>query len=225
MFNINLDLFDGATSLKSPLQCITSYADLLELSLPDNTSDNAKSYVSEIIRASMNMRHLIDHILEISYIDQSVNSKDKVSLTTLVEDIMRSMRPKLEEGVVEVVIAESLPSVCGDSFRIAQLLQNLMENACKYIGEQQQPRIGIGVAEAPTGVRALYVKDNGEGIAPEFHDQIFSLFRRINTEPEGTGVGLTLVKKIARQHGGDVWVESEGNGKGTVMWVGLPFID
>ena len=69
------------------------------------------------------------------------------------------------------------------------------------------------------------MKDNGEGIAPEFHEQIFSLFSRINTEPEGTGVGLTLVKKIARQHGGDVWVDSEGSGKGTVMWVALPFID
>ena len=225
--NAELDSFAHTVShdLKSPLQCIAGYADLLQFSLPDDTSDDVRSCVSEIIHAATNMGRMIDHILEISHIDQAVNPQHRVSLATVVEDIMRTMRPKLEEGSVEVELAEPLPSVSGDRFRITQLIQNLLENSCKYVGEQRQPKIEIGVAEAPSGVRALYVKDNGEGINPEFHDHIFSLFSRINTEAEGSGVGLALVKKIARQHGGDVWVESEGNGKGTVMWVALPFID
>jgi len=225
--NAELDSFAHTIShdLKSPLQGISGYAELLQLSLPDDTPEDVKSYVSEIIHSAMNMGQLINHILEISYIDQAENPQHVVSLATVVEDILRTMRPKLEEGSVEIVLTEPLPSVSGDSFRIAQLIQNLLENSCKYVGEQRQPKIEIGVAEAPSGVRALYVKDNGEGIAPGFHDQIFSLFSRINTEPEGTGIGLTLVKKIARQHGGDVWVDSEGSGKGTVIWVALPFID
>jgi len=99
-------------------------------------------------------------------------------------------------------------------------MQNLIDNACKYMGDQQNPRIEIGHSMIGSE-KAFFVRDNGMGIEPEFHERIFGLFDKLDARTEGSGVGLALVKRIVEVHGGRIWVESDGKGKGATFYFTL----
>jgi signal transduction histidine kinase len=102
-----------------------------------------------------------------------------------------------------------------------EVIQNLIDNAAKFIGDQPGPLIEIGATTDKEGNPVFYVRDNGIGIAPEHQDRIFGLFNKLDATSEGTGIGLTLVKRIIEIHGGRIWVESEV-GKGATFYFTLP---
>jgi signal transduction histidine kinase len=102
-----------------------------------------------------------------------------------------------------------------------EVLQNLLDNAMKYMGDQPQPQIEIGQHPEQNGQHVLYIRDNGMGVAPEYHERIFGLFNKLDARSEGTGVGLALVKRIIEVHGGRIWVESE-LGQGSTFYITLP---
>ncbi|RMF64136.1 MAG: histidine kinase, partial [Bacteroidetes bacterium] len=122
---------------------------------------------------------------------------------------------------VEVEVQPDLPAVDGDRMRLLEVWQNLISNAAKYMGEQPSPRIEIGCKPLGDEV-CFYVRDNGVGIPPAYHEKVFELFERLGTDTEGTGVGLALVKRIVEFHGGRIWVESEGMGRGSTFYFTLP---
>ena len=124
-----------------------------------------------------------------------------------------------EQGIV--VEIDDMPAVSGDRTRLVEVYQNLIENAIKFMGEQESPRIHIG-SRQQDGKTCFFVSDNGIGIAAEFHDLVFELFERLSQDIEGTGVGLTLVKRIVEVHGGKNWVESDGLGRGCTILFNLP---
>jgi signal transduction histidine kinase len=99
---------------------------------------------------------------------------------------------------------------------MVEVIQNLVANAIKFIDRETSPKIHIGM-EVRDGENIFFVKDNGIGIAPEFHERIFGLFNKLDQFSEGTGIGLTLVKRIVEVHGGRIWVESEV-GKGATFF-------
>jgi signal transduction histidine kinase len=106
---------------------------------------------------------------------------------------------------------------------LTSVLQNLIDNAAKYMGSQTAPLIEIGqhVEDAEHGELIFYVKDNGMGIDPNFHDRIFGMFDKLDPASEGTGIGLALVKRIIEVHGGTIWLESEA-GQGSTFYFTLP---
>jgi signal transduction histidine kinase len=105
---------------------------------------------------------------------------------------------------------------------LVQVVQNLVDNAVKFMGEQTDPKIEIGQGGDEAGKPILYVKDNGIGIAQGLFDKIFRLFNKLDANTEGTGVGLALVKRIIEVHGGRIWVESEGAGLGATFYFTIP---
>ena len=109
----------------------------------------------------------------------------------------------------------------GDRVRLLEVYQNLLENAVKFMGEQTQPRVEIGAKRNGTEV-ACFVRDNGMGVVPQYHEKIFGLFERLDQRIDGTGIGLALVKRIVEVHGGRIWVESEGEGRGSTFHFTLP---
>jgi signal transduction histidine kinase len=120
-----------------------------------------------------------------------------------------------------VEVSEDLPTVRTDRLRVTELLQNLVDNAIRFMGDSPHPRIDIGwrdVAEGPVFV----VKDSGIGIDPAYHETVFGLFDKLDPETEGTGVGLALARRIVEVHGGRIWIESEGRGRGTTVCFTLP---
>ena len=105
------------------------------------------------------------------------------------------------------------------------MLQNLIDNAIKFMGDQPEPRpsrLGSGSAREPADETVCYVRDNGVGIDPCHHEKVFGLFDQLNPEVEGTGVGLALAKRIVEVHGGRIWVESKGQGQGCTFCFTMP---
>ena len=105
--------------------------------------------------------------------------------------------------------------------RLLEVFQNLIENACKFMGDQPAPRVWVG-GERRDGELVCYVRDNGIGIAPPLQAKVFELFTRLDPSIEGTGVGLCLVKRIVEEHGGRIWVESAPPQRGSTFWFTLP---
>ncbi len=125
------------------------------------------------------------------------------------------------QGLDYPEISPDLPPAKGDRQRLLAMLQNLIENGVKYMGDQPSPRIEID--HRPHGDETVYrVRDNGIGIDPRYQEKIFGLFERLSTDTEGTGAGLALVKRIVEVHGGRIWAESEGLGKGSTFCFTLP---
>jgi len=151
-----------------------------------------------------------------------MNQSDEIDLAELVAVVQETLHARLSEGGIKLTVEQSLPKVYGDSQRLLEVFQNLLDNAAKFMGEQAQPNIHIGATQpANDGFATIYVRDNGIGIAPQYYERIFGLFNRLNPEIDGTGVGLSLVKRIVEFHGGRVWVESEA-GAGATFYFTLP---
>jgi signal transduction histidine kinase len=139
-------------------------------------------------------------------------------------EVVREAR-ELCDGVIQsrgarLTVAEDLPVVRGDRLRMVQVVQNLIDNAIKY-SKGETPLVEVGVRRDALK-QVLFVRDRGIGIEPAYHDRIFQLFEKLSHEGEGSGVGLALVKRIVESHGGRVWVESEGLGRGSTFCFTLP---
>ena len=169
------------------------------------------------------MRKLLKELLELSRIGRMMNAPEIVPFEDLAREALEVVQGRLEGRGVAVWIQPNLPAVYGDKPRLIEALQNLLDNAAKYMGDQTDPQIEIGSngEDAERGQPVFYVKDNGMGIAPEYHERVFGLFNKLDPRSEGTGVGLALVKRIIEVHGGRIWVESEA-GKGSTFYFTLP---
>ena len=124
-------------------------------------------------------------------------------------------------GHIKVNVEEDLPIVSGDRPRLVEVMQNLIDNGAKFMSDQPAPLIEIGVYEQGNE-QVFFVKDNGIGIEPAYRERIFGLFDKLDPQSEGTGIGLALAKRIVEVHGGRIWVESEGRGKGSMFCFTLP---
>ena len=123
-------------------------------------------------------------------------------------------------------MSPGLPVVLGDRVRLVEVVQNLVDNAVKYLGAQVRPRIEIGVRGVDAGgAPVIFVRDNGVGIDPRYNERVFRLFEKLDPGSEGSGVGLALVKRIVEVHGGRIWVESEGEGRGATFCFSLPKVE
>lgn len=114
-----------------------------------------------------------------------------------------------------------MPVVLVDRLRMVEVFQNLFDNAIKFMGDQPEPHIAVDAREDADEV-LCYVCDNGSGIDPVHHERIFGLFDRLDKSAKGTGIGLTLVRRIVEVHGGRIWVASEGPGHGSTFYFTLP---
>jgi signal transduction histidine kinase len=140
----------------------------------------------------------------------------------IVAEALEMLHGPLEGYDLELIVQEALPNIFGDHPKLVEVMQNLIENAAKFMGDQPQPTIEIGTqGEDENQMPIFFVRDNGSGIDPQYHHRIFGLFNRLDQAIEGTGIGLTLVKRIVEMHGGKIWVESE-LGMGATFYFTLP---
>jgi len=206
--------------LKSPLFTILGFVGMAEQDCAENRPEELKTDLAQIRRTAKGMGSLVNGLLELSRAEDVERSRASVAFEDLVREAIERVSGQIAERGVEVTVASQLPRVEGDPGRLVQVLQNLIENAVKYMGEQPEPRIEIGVREAAEPV--FFVRDNGTGIDPEHCEKIFGLFARLRTDVEGTGIGLTHVKRVIEGHGGSIWAESDGLGKGSTFCFTLP---
>jgi signal transduction histidine kinase len=168
------------------------------------------------------MQRLLNELLELSRIGRVINPLTEVSLSALSQEAVTLVAGQITARGVQVHVAPDLPVVVGDRLRLLEVLQNLLDNAVKFMGSQPQPWINVGVRRE--GEETIcYVRDNGVGIEPRYHEKVFGLFERLDASGDGTGIGLTLVKRIIEVHGGRIWVESAGQGHGSTFCFTLPY--
>ena len=221
--NAELERFAYTVShdLKSPLITIRGFLSFVEQDAVAGNLDRVRADLGRIRDAVDKMQRLLSELLELSRIGRVVNPPQTIVFASLVQEALALVAGRLRQRGVEVAVAEGLPTVWGDRARLVEVLQNLVDNAAKFMGEQKRPRVEIGRREQ-AGETVFFVRDNGIGIDPRFQGRVFGLFEKLDPDSEGSGVGLALIKRIVDQHHGRVWVESEGKGKGTTVCFTLP---
>lgn len=164
-----------------------------------------------------------NELLSLSRIGRMLNEPQDISFTEIVKEAVGLTQGRLRANNIPVEIEANLPIVKVDRARIVEVIQNLLDNAAKFMGEQKNPHIKVGARQEKENW-IFYVRDNGVGIEPAYHERVFGLFNKLDPNSEGTGVGLALVKRIIEFHGGKVWVESEGVNQGSTFCFTLPIV-
>ena len=210
--------------LKSPLSAICNLFPFFEKAREREDTKEANEWLA-MIKANANRSYEMAVSLQNAF---RRAAKPEIFVIVDLGETLRSLepelRPQLEAAGITFQVTDDLPSVRGQHEKLTHVLRNLLTNAIKYAGEREGARIEVG-GRSKDHEALFYVRDNGPGIAPEYHHQIFKMFQRIpdtsGGSPEGKGVGLAVVRMIVQQHGGKVWVESEP-GAGATFWVCLP---
>jgi len=196
---------------------------MLNKDIRDNRQDHIQNDMQRIAGAVDKMGELLSDLLELSRIGRVVNSPEEVDLVSLTQEALETLDARIRSKNITVNVSPDLPSVYGDRIRLREVLENLIDNAAKYTGDQPNPIIEVGTRNQD-GQQIIFVKDNGLGIDPRYHTRIFNLFEKLDATItiEGTGIGLTLIKRIIEGHGGRVWVESKGLGQGSTFCFTIP---
>ncbi|MCP5028654.1 MAG: histidine kinase, partial [Actinomycetia bacterium] len=215
-----------AHDLTNPLRTIRNFVGLLEKDAAAGDHDRLRSDLRRIDVAATKLHRLLDQLYEFSRIDRVSMPCEEVAVGELVRRVLADLDPMIAERGAEVEVAADLPVVCADRARLLEAVRHLLDNAVRYLGDQPAPRIEVGVRDPDAAggeLPTFYVRDNGIGIEPKYQEKVFGLFERLDPEAsEGTGIGLALVKRIVEFHGGRVWVESEGKGRGATFCFSLP---
>lgn len=214
-------LYTAFHELRSPLVTIKGFVGLLAEDLQANRMDRIQSDIVRITAAADKMNELLSGLLALSQIGRVIHPFEEVDLLQLTKETLEILDSSLRAKYITVNVSPDLPVVYGDRIRLREVLENLIENAVKHANAQQNPLIEIGAREQESQ-QVIFVKDNGIGIDPRYHNRIFNLFEKLDLNVEGAGIGLALVKRIIEWHGGRVWVESKGSGEGSTFCFTIP---
>jgi PAS domain S-box-containing protein len=221
--NAELERFTYTVShdLKSPLFTIRGFLGYLEQDALAGNHARMKSDMERITDATDKMQQLLNDLLELSRIGRLMNEPANVPFEDLAREAVELVQGRIMARGVAIHIDADMPNVYGDRSRLLEVLQNLVDNAVKFMGDQPDPRIEIGWDGREDGKLIFHVRDNGIGIPPEHHERIFGLFNKLDVKADGTGIGLALVKRIVEVHGGRIWIQSEA-GNGSTFYFTLP---
>ena len=207
--------------LRAPAVSIQGFSSILLSDFQDKINDTGKRYLTRIQDNVRRMEILIDDLLEFSRIGRVAGTFEDVPSAEIIRNVLNVLGPQLKKRGIKVNVQSSLPIIHCEKTRIFQVFENLIQNSIKYMGDTESPVIEIGCKKRGW-FHEFYVKDNGIGIDPAYHQKIFQIFQRLKeVDTKGTGIGLAVVEKIAEIHGGSVRVESE-KGKGATFWFSVP---
>lgn len=207
--NAELERFTYTVShdLKSPLVTIGGFLGFLQQDAATGDIERITADIRHISNAVNKMQRLLDELLKLSRIGRLINPPQWLPFATIVHDALELVHGDLEAKKISVTVADSLPLVCCDRMRMVEVMQNLLANAARFMGDQPHPQIRIGTREQ-AGAQVFFVQDNGIGIDARYQQKIFGLFETLDQASGGTGIGLALVKRIIEVHNGRIWVES-----------------
>ena len=204
--------------MQEPLSCISNFTKLLGEKFEGSTDEEITTYMKLVQRGANRMSRLIFDLLEYSRVGRSLVTSS-IDCNKLIAEILTDLNALIEESGAEIHV-ENLPTIEG--YELKSVFQNLIINAIKFRKVGIAPILNIYATD--TGSEFLFIfKDNGIGIEKEYFERIFVIFQRLHlkTQYEGTGIGLSLTRKIIEMHGGKIWVESEF-GKGSTFYFTIP---
>ncbi len=223
--NRELDSFTHTVShdLQAPLRGVASFANFLEEDYKDKLDGEALDYLKEIREGTARMSNLIKDLLALSRISRIKNPFEKVDINELVEVVCKRIEYDIKTHKVDMQIQKDFPVIVCDRIKLTEVFLNLINNAIKFSSKQEVPPIVQVRYYDEEEFHKFTVKDNGIGIDPKYHDQVFGIFKRLHStdEFEGSGAGLGIVKKVIDDHKGKVWIESAA-GEGTMFLFTIP---
>lgn len=226
--NINMELdsfvYTASHDLRSPLSIISSYISIIKEEHSDSLDNEAKFLFTRIYHRVKLMDKIIEDLLILSRISKVASFFERVDIKELIESQKDRINYQDNEYRVKLVFQANIPQINCDKIKMAEAFFNLINNAIKFSHKNTKDDIIVEIGyKYNTGFHEFYVKDNGIGISPEYHEKVFGFFERLypESEYEGTGVGLSIVKKIVESYGGKIWVESDLN-KGAVFRFTVP---
>ena len=202
--------------LKSPLVTIRTFLGYLEQDTMNRDEGRRDQDLAYIRNAADKMSQLLDELLDLSRIGRMIHPPVEAPLQTIVQEALDLVAGQIAERGVQVQVTGELVLLVGDRPRLVEVFQNLVDNAVKFMGDQPNPRVEIGVEEVGDEL-VLFVRDNGIGIDLQYRPKLFGLFEKLDPRSEGVGIGLALVQRIIEVHGGRIWVESKGPGQGATF--------
>ncbi|RYF82043.1 MAG: hypothetical protein EON98_11720 [Chitinophagaceae bacterium] len=223
--NANLEDFAYAAShdMKEPIRKIHFFSDRLKHELADQLSDHQKQLFSRMEKATNRMRNLIDDLLAYSHVSKGIPDTEQIDLNQKVRNVLEDLELEVQERGA-IVQVDDLPTISGHRRQMQQLFQNLIGNALKYSKPGEQPEIHIsasvvkgkeidanmGAEESNKSFHLIKVSDNGIGFDQKDAERIFNMFTRLhgNSEYRGTGVGLSIARKVVENHKGFITAES-----------------
>lgn len=225
--NAELARFNYTVShdLKNPLTTVKNFTGLIRRDLNVGDVERVARNLDRVERAANRLERMLNELFQLSRIGHRPGAMEEVHFGEMVKDVVASLEEALHGKGVEVRQAEVTSWVQGHPVHLSKVVHQLFENALQFFGDQETPWIEVGEQPSEDGSRdpVFYVRDNGKGIAPQYHDRIFGLFERLDpTASEGTGVGLAMVRRIIEFHRGQVWVESDGEGFGSTFLFTIP---
>lgn len=208
--------------LKNPLYIIQDFASILLQEYNESLSEDGLYYIERIKANAKNMERLILDLLELSRVSRSKGILQECSISDLIQRSLEEFRQVIRSKGIEVRVSGPFPVCFCEPERILQVFMNLLSNSIKFMQDARNPVVEIGYKETQEE-HEFFIRDNGIGIEREHHEKIFVIFQRLQDvrDVEGTGVGLTIVKKIVETHRGRVWVESE-KGRGATFYFTIP---
>jgi PAS domain S-box-containing protein len=221
--NRELDAFSYSVShdLRGPLNRIDGFSQALLEDYAAQLDHQGQDYLRRISNSSRQMTELIDDLLKLSKVSQMEINHETVEISALVNVCLKELRAREPQRNIEIVVTPNL-IVEGDTALLRIVLENLIDNAWKYTRQAGKARIEFGITETNCQ-RAYYIRDNGVGFDMKYAAKLFIAFQRLHSEQEfsGTGIGLSIVSRIIKRHGGKVWAEGEP-GKGACFYFTLP---
>jgi PAS domain S-box-containing protein len=221
--NRELDDFTYVVShdLKEPLITIEGYSKIVLKDYEQHLDQQGKEFLSAVVQSTARMKSLIDDLLVLSRVGRAAESQEPVDVNALLQDVLRDFEFTLREKNAAIVIPPSVPTVQYNPTQLGMVFRNLIGNAIKF-NDKPLPRVVVDVTEGEQEY-TFSVADNGIGIEAQHYEKIFVIFQRLyrTDQYQGTGAGLTIVKKIVENHHGRVWLESTV-GKGTTFYFTIP---
>jgi signal transduction histidine kinase len=207
-----LEAFNYSVShdLRAPLRPLDGFSEALLADHGDKLDQTGKDYLQRIRTAAKRMGHLIDDLLRLSRMSLTAINRQSVDLRALATSIFDELRAAEPDRSVELVLAPAI-NATADARLVGIVLDNLLRNSWKFTSKKPSGRIELGVKDGDDGEAIYFVGDDGAGFDPAYASKLFQPFQRLHTTTafEGTGIGLAIVNRIVRRHGGQVWAESE----------------
>jgi signal transduction histidine kinase len=213
-------LYVVSHDLRSPLVTIEGFAGLLSRYVEQGQTDKSHDAIGRIHRASKTMNALIGDLLELSRLDRAGLVLEEVDVGEVLHEVAESVHVPLLRAQATLDVRQPLPRVEADRRRLFDVFLNLVGNGVKYGCPAPGARVTVAGEVVEDEIRYC-VADDGPGIPPEFHKDVFQLFKRLDPRQEGTGLGLAIVQKVMQLHGGRAWVESQPD-HGARFWVAFP---
>ncbi|MDB5272282.1 MAG: sensor signal transduction histidine kinase [Chitinophagaceae bacterium] len=209
--NKEMDAFSYSIShdLRAPLRSIQMYTDMLYTDYTNQLDEQGKRLLMKLLTKTQNMDKLIKELLEFFRMGKKELIFQKVSMQNMVRNITENIKEEESSRQIEFIV-HLLPDVLADSVLIKQVWVNLISNAVKYTGYKEKAIIEIGVEEKDHSF-IFFIKDNGAGFDMRYADKLFKIFQRLHAQEkfEGTGIGLSFVKRILKKHNGEVWASAK----------------